>query len=154
MKSFSFCLIALLLTGIQLSADQKAGEEIKWQVMSNGGMENAVIGSYTLSGTLGQPTAGPCVVGGYEVQIGYRQNFTSGEYLCGDADGSGSINISDAVYLIQYIFAEGPPPDPLAAADSDCSGGINMSDVVYLIQYIFAEGPTPCDPNGDGTPDC
>ena len=81
-------------------------------------------------------------------------NILLGEIMCGDADGSGSINISDAVFLIQYIFAGGSAPNPLEAGDADCSGGINMSDVVYLIQYIFAEGPDPCDPNDDGVPDC
>ncbi len=32
------------------------------------------------------------------------------EYLSGDADNSGSISISDAVFLINYIFAGGPAP--------------------------------------------
>ncbi len=82
------------------------------------------------------------------------RNILLGAITCGDADTSGSVNISDAVFLIQYIFAGGPPPNPLEAGDADCSGGINMSDVVYLIQYIFAEGPAPCDPNDDGIPDC
>ena len=73
---------------------------------------------------------------------------------CGDVDGSCSVNMSDVVYLIQYIFAGGPPPVQLWIGDVDCSGSINMSDVVYLIQYIFAGGPAPCDPDGDGVPDC
>ncbi len=64
-------------------------------------------------------------------------------YLCGDADASGSVNVSDAVYLIQYIFAAGPAPLPLLAGDADCSVSINVTDAVYLIQYIFAGGPTP-----------
>ncbi|MFH2055585.1 MAG: dockerin type I repeat-containing protein [bacterium] len=73
---------------------------------------------------------------------------------CGDADGDGEINISDAIFLIQYIFAGGPAPSPLFIGDADCSGGLNISDVVYLINYIFAGGPVPCDPNDDDTPDC
>jgi N-acetylneuraminic acid mutarotase len=31
-------------------------------------------------------------------------------YVCGDVDCSGAANITDAVYLIQYIFAGGPAP--------------------------------------------
>ena len=65
-------------------------------------------------------------------------------YVCGDANSSGAVSISDAVYLIAYIFAGGPAPDPLAAADANCSGGVSISDVVYLIAYIFAGGPAPC----------
>ncbi len=75
-------------------------------------------------------------------------------YLCGDADASSGIDIDDVVYLINYIFAGGPPPSPLQAGDADCSGNIDIDDVVYLINYIFAGGPAPCDPDGNGIPDC
>ncbi|MFH1891549.1 MAG: LamG-like jellyroll fold domain-containing protein [Candidatus Zixiibacteriota bacterium] len=62
----------------------------------------------------------------------------------GDADGSRAIDIDDVVYLIQYIFAGGPAPDPLCTGDADCSGAIDIDDVVFLINYIFAGGPEPC----------
>lgn len=65
--------------------------------------------------------------------------------LCGDADASGAVTVSDAVYLINYIFSGGPAPDPLLIADSDCSGGVTISDAVYLISYIFSGGTPPCD---------
>jgi hypothetical protein len=64
--------------------------------------------------------------------------------MCGDADGNQIVNISDAVYLITYIFSGGPAPDPLEAGDADCNGIVNISDAVYLISYIFAGGPAPC----------
>jgi hypothetical protein len=76
------------------------------------------------------------------------------DWLCGDADGGGSVDIDDVVYLIAYIFAAGPAPEPLATGDADCAGGIDIDDVVYLISYIFSGGPAPCDPSGDGMPDC
>ncbi len=66
------------------------------------------------------------------------------EYLCGDADGSSSVSISDVVFLINYIFAGGPPPEPLMSGDVDCSGSVTISDAVYLINFIFAGGPAPC----------
>ncbi len=66
------------------------------------------------------------------------------DYLSGDADNSGGITISDAVLLINYIFAGGAVPCPLRNGDADCSGAVNISDAVYLINYIFAGGPAPC----------
>jgi hypothetical protein len=66
------------------------------------------------------------------------------DYICGDADANGFVNISDAVYLIAYIFSGGPAPDPLVAGDADCNGFVNISDAVYLIAYIFSGGPAPC----------
>lgn len=66
------------------------------------------------------------------------------ESICGDADGNGSVNISDAVYVLAYVFGGGPPPDPFLEADVDCNGLVNISDVVYLIAYIFGGGIPPC----------
>ncbi len=68
-------------------------------------------------------------------------------YTFGDADFSGGIDISDVVYLIQYIFGGGPAPFPIVlAGDADCTGNIDISDAVYLISYIFGGGPSPCNP--------
>ncbi len=63
--------------------------------------------------------------------------------LVGDADGSGSVDISDAVYLCTYIFASGPPPALFDAGDANCDRVIDISDVVFLINYIFAGGRAP-----------
>lgn len=147
-------LVLLFLT-LPLLGDQNSSEELNWQATAGGGSDHATNGTYVLSSTIGQVSAGAGDNGTYVLNLGYQQSFiTSGEYVCGDADGDGVCNVSDAVYMIQYIFAEGPPPEPLASADTDCADGLNLSDVIYIIQYIFAGGPYPCDPDGDGTPDC
>ncbi|TFH58683.1 MAG: hypothetical protein E4G91_09340, partial [Candidatus Zixiibacteriota bacterium] len=65
-------------------------------------------------------------------------------YLCGDADGSSAVDISDAVYLITYIFAGGFPPVSLLSGDANCDGTVDISDAVYLIAYIFTGGLAPC----------
>ena len=65
-------------------------------------------------------------------------------FMSGDANGDQNVNISDAVYVINYIFAGGAPPNPIEAADADCNGIVTISDAVYLIQYIFNGGPAPC----------
>ena len=63
---------------------------------------------------------------------------------CGDASGDLTVNISDAVMLISYIFSGGPPPEPLYYGDASCDDSVNITDAVYLIEYIFAGGPAPC----------
>jgi len=65
-------------------------------------------------------------------------------HVSGDADGDHTVNISDAVYLIAYIFAGGSAPNPLLFGDANCDGTVNISDAVYLIAYIFSGGPEPC----------
>ena len=70
-------------------------------------------------------------------------NVTS-SYHCGDANGDGSVDISDVVYLIALIFSGGTAPNPLLAGDANCDGGVDISDVVYLIALIFSGGLAPC----------
>jgi hypothetical protein len=65
-------------------------------------------------------------------------------YLCGDANGDGSVDISDAVYLIAYIFSGGSAPNPILSGDANCDSAVDISDVVYLIAYIFSGGQAPC----------
>jgi len=69
------------------------------------------------------------------------------DFICGDADGSGAINILDGTYLINYLYRDGPPPVPLdEAGDVDGGGSINILDVTYLINYLYRGGPAPVCP--------
>ncbi len=83
--------------------------------------------------------------GGKSQTINYTFNYQC--TYCGDADGSGSVDISDAVYLVQYIFAGGPEPGDcqiptgLGDANGDCT--VDISDVAYIVQYAFAGGAQP-----------
>ncbi len=122
-----------------------AGEQIKWQVIAGGGANNGSSANYRLSGTAGQTAVGGGSSANYGLGQGFWQPFSTGQqYVCGDADGNGIITISDAVYLISYIFGGGPAPVPVLAGDADCNGIITISDAVYLINYIFGGGPAPC----------
>ncbi len=68
------------------------------------------------------------------------------DFVAGNADGEGIVDIDDVVYLIEYIFGGGPAPDPIRSGDADASGSMDIDDVVYLIYYIFAGGPPPYYP--------
>ncbi len=67
-------------------------------------------------------------------------------YICGNAANDNSINVADAVFIINYIFKGGPPPAILDAGDANCDRAINIADAVYLINYIFQGGPALCCP--------
>ncbi len=64
-------------------------------------------------------------------------------WIDGDANRDGTVNIGDAVYILQYIFAAGPPPYPYLAGDPSCDGIVNITDAVYLTWFIFQGGPWP-----------
>jgi hypothetical protein len=61
----------------------------------------------------------------------------------GDANRDGEIEVGDVVFLINYLFKEDSPPDPLLAGDATCEGDVNVDDVVYLISYLFRNGLPP-----------
>ena len=69
----------------------------------------------------------------------------AGVFIRGDVNTDGVIELGDVVYLINYLFKGGPPPDPLWTGDVNCDGVIDIGDVVYLINYLFKGGPPPCD---------
>lgn len=62
----------------------------------------------------------------------------------GDANDDGKIDVADVVFIINYLFAGGPAPDPVENGDVNCNGEINVEDVIYLISYLFQNGPAPC----------
>ncbi len=61
----------------------------------------------------------------------------------GDGNGDYDINVADAVYMINYVFKFGPPPEPELAGDANCDSQANVADAVYLINYTFNGGPPP-----------
>jgi hypothetical protein len=65
------------------------------------------------------------------------------EFLRGDANFDGGVNIGDAVYLSNLVFSEGPQPRPYYAGDANSDDNVNVGDVVYLINHIFHDGPPP-----------
>jgi hypothetical protein len=76
-------------------------------------------------------------------------------YLCGDANADEIVNVSDAVYLINYVFIFGSPaPDPIESGETNCDGTVNVSDAVWIFNYVFIGGNEPGDIDGDGEPDC
>ena len=63
--------------------------------------------------------------------------------VCGDANVDEAVNLADAVYLINYVFKGGSPPDPLCVGDADGDDAVNLADAVHLINYVFKGGPEP-----------
>ncbi len=65
------------------------------------------------------------------------------ECRCGDVDASGHVSIVDVVYIINWLFMDGPDLCPELMGDVNLARGISIADVVYLINYLFQDGPDP-----------
>jgi len=60
----------------------------------------------------------------------------------GDVNHDGSINISDPLFTVNYLFRGGPRPR-LRLADADVDREITPSDVVVILEYLFRGGRRP-----------
>jgi hypothetical protein len=81
---------------------------------------------------------------------GYCPQYVSGEfpvlsYWPGDATFDGVYrDVSDVVYLINYLYRGGPPPPhPISADVNGPDRIIDIEDVLYLINYLYKSGPEP-----------
>jgi hypothetical protein len=69
--------------------------------------------------------------------------YVSASFLRGDANRDGAINVADIVYLINYLFRDGPVPPHWDSGDANCSKMIDIVDVICLINYLYRGGPPP-----------
>ncbi len=78
-------------------------------------------------------------------------------FVRGDANDDGGVNLSDAIYTLEYLFQGGPVPACEDAADVNDDADLNLSDAVYLILHLFVSGAPPAAPYPDAgldpTPD-
>jgi hypothetical protein len=67
-----------------------------------------------------------------------------GCFDCGDIDGlTGTPDIADLIYLVTYMFQNGPAPRSFEACDVDGNGTTvpDIADLIYLVTFMFQEGP-------------
>jgi hypothetical protein len=83
------------------------------------------------------------------------------QFRRGDANGDGSVDLSDAVAVLVWLFAGGAEPGCLDAGDAAQDGTIDLSDAVGILTYLFlggeappAPGPTDCGPSTDPSAGC
>lgn len=59
---------------------------------------------------------------------------------CGDIDSNGRTNVGDVVYLVKFLFGDGPAPPAMYRADVNCDGVAGLGDAIMLINVIFKNG--------------
>jgi hypothetical protein len=87
----------------------------------------------------------------YMTQQGAAIMFTKGntqttwpvKLLCGNPNGDNDVNVGDAVFMVNYVFKNGPAPNPWQLGDANCDGTLDVGDVVFLIAASFRYGPQP-----------
>jgi len=116
---------------------------------SEGGyvMNGLIPGTYTVSASMVSYYDGtypdPVVVGsekasGVDIQLIPVQ--------VGDVTGDGLVDMTDVLHLINYLYKNGPIPDPSLTGDVNYDGAMDLGDILYLISYIYKGGPAPYNP--------
>ena len=81
----------------------------------------------------------------------------------GDGDSNCAVDITDAIFILRYLFLSGAPPRCQDAADADDSGLLQITDPIYILNYLFLGGAAPplpgpstpgADPSDDALPAC
>jgi PKD repeat protein len=68
-------------------------------------------------------------------------------FVRGDADSDGTINLTDAVRVLNFLFTGGAPPACADAADADDSGTLSITDAIRILGWLFSGGPAPMPPS-------
>jgi hypothetical protein len=67
-------------------------------------------------------------------------------FFRGDFDGGGTLNITDALGSLDFLFASGPEPRCADAGDANNDGAIDLSDPLFTLNYLFVGGRYPPSP--------
>jgi hypothetical protein len=69
-------------------------------------------------------------------------------FVRGEANGDGAVDLSDAIFVIVYLFQAGASPECPDACDANDNGTLTLADPIYLLTYLYAGGPPPPAPFG------
>ena len=71
-------------------------------------------------------------------------------FVRGDSNHDGAVDISDAVYTLEWLFLGRETPGCVAATNTNGDEAVDISDPVSLLGFLFLGRPAPVDP----FPDC
>ena len=97
--------------------------------------------------TINESAAGTSAGQSYGMELGFWYVMGACPIsVTGDVQQSNDVNLTDVVYLVNYVLKAGPVPYPCAAAgDVNCSGDVNSTDIIFLVNFVLKAGPPPCD---------
>ncbi len=68
------------------------------------------------------------------------------EFIRADSDRNAEVNLSDAIFTLNYLFLAGPTPPCLDASDTDDNDRVEITDPIITLQHLFLGGPEPALP--------
>ena len=81
------------------------------------------------------------------------------QFVRGDSDDNGLLNLTDAFFILNFLFLGGPSPSCFEACDVDNNGILQLTDGIFMLNFLFLGGeaiPAPrdrCGPDPASPPD-
>ncbi len=144
----------ILKVRFRVSSSTVLGQEIPLTLVNGTGIpgdsnDPLVQNSFIVSGPGGTFSVDPILQSGtITLKEGFRRGRINPDEVA---------DIADAVYLLAYLFMDGPVPPCFDAADVNDDGNVDIGDAVRLLGYLFADQVPPPEPfencGSDPTPD-
>jgi hypothetical protein len=123
--------MAALLTATTVAADEF---ELDWWTIDGGGEMWTTGGDFELSGTIGQPDAGPAMTGGdFELTGGFWVEAVVLQPCVADVDGDGDTDHSDLGALLSAWCSVAGDSNWNPDADLDGDGHVGHGDLGILL---------------------
>ena len=93
------------------------------------------------------------------VSLLYARQASAGQFIRGDSNLDGQVDISDPVTLLGILSLGNEDPGCADAHDGNDSGEADISDAIYALDFLFRGRAAPPAPWPDcaapgGEPDC
>ena len=67
-------------------------------------------------------------------------DLTAQEFIRGDPNESGEVDISDAIAILEYLFLGGEVRPVVSAADANDDGRVEITDALHVLFHLFVGG--------------
>ena len=64
----------------------------------------------------------------------------------GDANDDGKVDITDGVYVLNFLFTGGEEPSCHEAANANDDPALDLTDAIHVLRFLFLSGPPPLEP--------
>ncbi|MDE0957295.1 MAG: hypothetical protein OSB12_01530 [Planctomycetota bacterium] len=110
-------------------------------------LDNAVTGFEIVGSTL--------VIAGQATNTLFQLLIVSDgpDFIRGDSDSSGTVNLADAIFTATWIYAGGTAPDCQDSCDANDDGQLDISDPIYTLLHLFTGTAAPPAPYPSSGPD-
>ena len=70
----------------------------------------------------------------------------------GDPDDTSAVQLTDGIFILNFLFIGGGAPACFDSADADNNGAVQLTDGIYILNFLVLGGAAPVDPGTSATP--